>query len=218
MVRGVQLAAKRAGIKKIAADFVLAGEPFRFLSGDDERIENEWKADIRDKAYGLLRQVRKSEPGPNAPPDQQTSGIVIARDFDSFWDQIVAVYCIITTPEGEKIRRVMPRTRLLLLRDSSQAGQRSPWWGPFCDEMIVKAGIHFGMKRFPMESRTRSGWSGSSGSTKLLTTGWRRTSGLARRTMTPGRSSIIRRRRRQPGRPWRGRCRHRARKVSGWTS
>jgi recombinational DNA repair protein RecT len=56
MVKGVQLVGKRAGVlSSLNAQFVLAGEPFRYLSGDDERIEHEWKPDIREKAYGLLR-------------------------------------------------------------------------------------------------------------------------------------------------------------------
>ncbi len=152
MVKGVQLAGKRAGIMaSLNAQFVLAGEPFRYLSGDDERIEHEWKPDIREKAYSLLRQIRKAEPDPNAPPDQGPS-TVIGRDLDAFWDMVVAAYCIVTTPDGTKQRRVMPRTRLLLVRDASKGKGFSPWFGPFFDEMIVKTAIHWTFKRIPVDT------------------------------------------------------------------
>jgi recombinational DNA repair protein RecT len=152
MVKGVQIAGKRAGIlASLNAQFVLAGEPFRYLSGDDERIEHEWKPDIREKAYSLLRQVRRAEPDPNAPPDQGAS-TVIAKDLDAFWDMVVAAYCIVTTPDGTKNRRVMPRTRLLLVRDAARARGFSPWFGPFFDEMIVKTAIHWTFKRIPVDA------------------------------------------------------------------
>ena len=151
MVRGVMLAAKRAGIKKITADYVLVGEPFRHLRGDDERIEHEWKADIREKAYSFLRQIRLGAPDPNAPPDEQKPSMQIGRDFDAFWDMIAAAYAVFTLADGERVRRAMPRTRLLLLRDASKSRGGSPWWGPFVDEMIVKCPIHFTAKHVPMD-------------------------------------------------------------------
>ncbi len=151
MVRGVMLAAKRVGIKKITADYVLVGEPFRHLRGDDERIEHEWKADIREKAYSFLRQIRLGAPDPNAPPDEQKPTMQIGRDFDAFWDMIAAAYAVFTLADGEKVRRAMPRTRLLLLRDASKSKGGSPWWGPFVDEMIVKCPIHFTAKHVPMD-------------------------------------------------------------------
>ena len=48
------------------------------------------------------------------------------RDLDAFWDMVVAAYCVVTTPDGTKQRRVMPRTRLLLVRDAARGNTTDP--------------------------------------------------------------------------------------------
>ena len=152
MVAGVRLAAKRAGLPKIKAEFVLVGEPFQYISGSEDRIHHEWKIDVRDRAYSLLRQIRKTDADPNAPPDTEGQ-VAIVRDLDAFWEMIAGGYCIIGGADGTKYPpRVMPRTRLLLLRDAARARGASPWYGPFLDEMIVKSIVHFGCKAVAMES------------------------------------------------------------------
>jgi hypothetical protein len=78
--------------------------------------------------------------------------MAIVRDLDAFWDMVVAAYCIVTTPDGTKNRRVMPRTRLLLVRDAARGKGFSPWFGPFFDEMIVKTAIHWTFKRIPVDT------------------------------------------------------------------
>ena len=135
MVWGVVRAGRRAGaVKKITADLVFAGEPFRFIKGDEERIEHEWLPDVRSRAYALLRPVQS-----DVPEDGSTT------DIQGFWDQVAAAYCIVESPDGTKTRRAMPRERLLNLRDFSRA-KGGPWNSVWLDEMMLKAAVLFTMK------------------------------------------------------------------------
>lgn len=142
MIQGVLHLGRQAGmLKDITAEIVFAGEPFKFMRGDDPKIIHEWLPDIREKAYAYLRSPVKPQADPNDPPDEDQGG----PNYAAFWDQVVAAYCIIEGPEGQRLRRAMTRSRILLLRDFSK-GKGGPWQSVFLDEMIVKSAIHHAMK------------------------------------------------------------------------
>lgn len=141
MIQGVLLLGRRAGVlRDFTAEIVFAGEPFKFLRGDRPEIIHEWMPDIREKAYGYLRRAPASS-DPNGPPNDDPGG----PDFESFWDMVVAAYCIVEGPDGSKTRRAMTRSRLLLLRDFSKS-RGGPWQSVWLDEMIIKAATHHAMK------------------------------------------------------------------------
>lgn len=142
MIQGVLQLGRQAGVLKniVSADFVLAGEPFKHLRGDNPQIIHEWIPDIREKAYALLR-VPAKQSNPNGPPDDDCGG----PNIEGFWDLIVAAYAIVEAPDGSKTRRAMTRSRLLLLRDFSRS-KGGPWNSVWLDEMIIKSALHFTMK------------------------------------------------------------------------
>lgn len=118
MVWGITKLGRLTGqIKKIYAALAFDGEDFRPLGGEDEgRIIHTIDPRIVDEAYS------------------------VAHDPMKFLDRVTAAYCIITTADGEKVARWMPRSRLMRVRATSKAA-KGPWNGPFQDEMMLKAVI-----------------------------------------------------------------------------
>ncbi len=123
MVWGITKLGRLTGqIKKIYANLAFDGEEFQPLGGEDEgRIIHRISPKIVDEAYAL------------------------AHDPNKFWDRVTAAYCIITTSEGEKVTRWMPRSRIMRVRATSKAA-KGPWNGPFSDEMGLKTVILWTVK------------------------------------------------------------------------
>ncbi len=115
MVWGITKLGRLTGqIKRIYAELAFEGEPFEVLGGEDEgKILHRIVPGIVDDAYQ------------------------VAGDPMKFIERVAAVYCIITTADGDKVSRWMPRSRIVRVKAASKAA-RGPWNSPWQDEMCRK--------------------------------------------------------------------------------
>lgn len=124
----VKLGRLTGSIKTIRAVIAFRGEPFEIRQGDKNEIHHVVDLDVQEQAYKALNPEDRNGANPAA-----------------FFDLVQAAYCIITAPDGTQTKRYMTRGRLDSLRQASKA-KGGPWHGPFVDEMILKAVIHYTAK------------------------------------------------------------------------
>lgn len=138
MVWGVMKLGRETGaVKSMRAHLVFEGETFRFIAGDEDRIEHEINGHKQDVAYAALSR-------------RDANGAVVINP-DGFIAHLHGAYCIFVAADGTEVKRFMTRARLVSLRDSSRA-KAGPWNSPFLDEMFIKAVILYTSKWINLDS------------------------------------------------------------------
>lgn len=144
MVWGIiKLGRLTGAIKTIRPIIVFNGETFEMEEGDEPRWVHKVDRGLTDQAYQALYGGMTGGDHPDL--------VVKAEDF---FQRVSCAYCIITGTDGTVTKRWMSAKRIDLIR--KQQGKKTPWYGPYLDEMIIKTIILYTAKHVDLDIGNRA--------------------------------------------------------------